>query len=1144
MYFQSVKSKQQLFVSIKYFCKLLPILMFLFSMQVTAKQADYTNPSHDDVEQELTRLRSEGAAYYESGIAQKKALAVFEKALGLKGADAIDSYNIGVIYRKLNKISDAKKYLLQAIKEDPNLAQPHYVLGLILIVEDDVDAALSSFISASKLRPNEASSFYQLSHIYRKLGKKQDALQAIVETLRLDPYHTGAMYQLYLYHQQSGDKDKAAQVFKEFSRLKRALGLTRKEINPDESVLSKPINSDVSSLKRPFQANESNPHFTLSHMTRGENLMKFAVADVNEDKLQDIVVVDENGVIGIWLNNANAGFKLHISTLVISDVIDIQLVKFRRSAPYSILLNAKTGVYLIPLKDRNPKPVSAKGKRKSGKENMDKSIALAFDKTQLLSEKSFRYIQSADIDHDGDTDIIGDGFSTVWLNRGDSKFDEIHDYLKMGKSSPVDNLAFPLLGSDLRNRIAVDFIAVSADHSKIILQDDMGGKYGVLEERLTQYKEFYWAGRADMDNDGWIDIVSLTASGLSIDYNLGNLHFNGKTISASIPDVKDVTIADYNSDGFKDILYSLEGGGLQVWMNRGDYQFVQSDILFSSKVFQQLHAIKYTSKNLLDIVAFIEGDGIVILENLTENERANLITLKLDGIRSAPDGRYTQVEIRYGGYYAKYEAQGDILHVPLGAARYAELLRISWPNGFVENKFSIEPETPWYFAESERISGSCPSLYAWDGERYNYITDAFISGPMGVPVGHGKYFPVGDDEYVKIPGEFLKRDVNGEYKLSIVEELREVTYIDQLQLLAVDYPASYYMFPNEYLMPPEQPEFKLHISAEGKPATYAIDHHGNDVTELIGKVDYRYPHDFSRLDYTGFSEEQGIELHLTKQELQSNHLRLFLTGWFYYFDSTSLISVSQQPEVNFIWPQIQVYRKGEWSFFKRIGIPSGKEKTIVVDLGGQLPNDVEKIRIWTNVELYWDRILVDTAPVPEKNLVEVNELVISETRLRLHGFSELVRPVGTMPMPDRFNYHKTSYRSFWNPLKGKYTRYGEVDELVANVDGEFAVFSAGDELAITFNGSSLPKLKKGYKRDFLIYLNGFVKDGDKYTAHAGAVDPMPFAGLRTYPYTKKERDASGINEGKYQQYLNDYQSRDPLIFTGLSFPASINIGQQ
>lgn len=1097
---------------------------------VSAKKQEHVNPSHSDVEQEKIRLRTEGIAHFESGIGQKKALALFQKVLAMNEKSGLDHYNVAIAYKKMNNIAKAKEHLHKAVKLDSNMAHPYYVLGLIYISENKNKEALKVFSKAAELMPNAASAHYQISRMHRELGDSKSALQEIVETLRLDPYHTGAMYQLYLFHQQGGDKEKANQIFLEFSRLKKAIGQTRKEVNPDESELAIPLSGELASLKKPFTAALSEPKFSVTKLKKVKSVNSYSVADLNEDKIQDLAILSEKGELSLWINDPKAGFKLKGKGSAVGNALDMQLAKLKRGSPYSVIVASESGLSMLPLIN----PAAPKKSVKAGHGSVPTEPTLIkklkIGEIQQLSNNKVNYIGLADVDHDGDTDIISDGFASVWLNRGDAKFDEKANYLKLDNNQ-LQNISKPLLSSDLRNLIAVDFIAIDKDDKHWILRDEMGGKYKLFD-RLEKKKSLLWSGRADMDNDGWTDIVSLTASGLEVDYNNGELNFDSKLSSSNLSSIKDAIIADFNNDGFKDIVMALPGGGIQVWSNIGSRKFNLSEKILPEVKLRKLSILDSNGDGRLDIAGIGPSGDFLLLANETETDNAKWLSLKLDGIRSAPDGRYTQVEVRYGGFYSKYEADGDIVHVPLGQASHAETLRISWPNGFVENKFKIDAEETWFFAESERISGSCPSVYAWNGERYVYITDAFISGPMGVPVAPGKYFPVDDDEYVKIPGQHLVADDDGNYRVTIVEELREVTYLDQVRLYAVDYPADHHMFPNEYLKPPEFPEFELHISGSAKAPLKAVDHHGNDVSRLVQKVDYKYPHNFNRLDYTGFADEHGIEFDLPKETLHGDHLRLFLTGWFYYFDSTSLISASQQPEVEMVWPQVQMLRDGEWTTLKRFGIPSGKEKTVVVDLSGAVPADAEKLRIWTNVELYWDQVLVDTEAPPRKDIASLTELTSVKSRLRFHGFSELIRPVGEFPMPDRFDYHRASYQSLWNPLRGRYTRYGEVDQLINTVDSKLAVFGSGDELAMTFSGKDLPPLKPGYQRDFLIYLNGFVKDGDKYTAHAGDVEPMPYAGLAAYPDTAKDRKAAGLDSKEYQQYLRDYQSRQPLQFTG------------
>ena len=45
-----------------------------------------------------------------------------------------------------------------------------------------------------------------------------------------------------------------------------------------------------------------------------------------------------------------------------------------------------------------------------------------------------------------------------------------------------------------------------------------------------------------------------------------------------------------------------------------------------------------------------------------------------------------------------------------------------------------------------------------------------------------------------------------------------------------------------------------------------------------------------------------------------------------------------------------------------MGFPAGLPRTIVVDLTGKLPAGARRIRITTNLQIYWDRVRVDNGP--------------------------------------------------------------------------------------------------------------------------------------------------------------------------------------
>ncbi len=90
--------------------------------------------------------------------------------------------------------------------------------------------------------------------------------------------------------------------------------------------------------------------------------------------------------------------------------------------------------------------------------------------------------------------------------------------------------------------------------------------------------------------------------------------------------------------------------------------------------------------------------------------------------------------------------------------------------------------------ELDRKPSSCPYLYTWNGERFEFITDFLGGGEMGYWLAPGARNTPDPDEYVRIAGDRLRvRD--GRYELRVTNELEESLFLDRVQLVAVAHPA-------------------------------------------------------------------------------------------------------------------------------------------------------------------------------------------------------------------------------------------------------------------------------------------------------------------------------------------------------------------
>ena len=167
-----------------------------------------------------------------------------------------------------------------------------------------------------------------------------------------------------------------------------------------------------------------------------------------------------------------------------------------------------------------------------------------------------------------------------------------------------------------------------------------------------------------------------------------------------------------------------------------------------------------------------------------------------------------------------------------------------------------------------------------------------------------------------------------------------------------------------------------------------------------------------------------------------------------------------------------------------VGFPAGKNKTILVDLG-RVPADATRLRLRTNLEIYWDLLAVAQRSRAD---VKTTRLQPASAELAFRGYSQTTSPRGDAPeTPIYERVSNTTQR--WRDLVGYYTRFGEVNPLLAGVDDRYVIMNAGDELRLRFQEQPPPPA--GWRRDFVLIGDGWEKDGDYNTGHSQTVLPLP-----------------------------------------------------
>ena len=752
--------------------------------------------------------------------------------------------------------------------------------------------------------------------------------------------------------------------------------------------------------------------------------------------------------------------------------------------------------------------------------------------------KGARRALFADLDHDGDLDLllVGGSGRALYRNNLDGTFTESTAAFGLAGTGEARDAAFADFDDDGR----LDLVVAGA--SGITLLHNGGAQ---RFSDATAASGLAAAGAdasvvvaADYDNDGAIDLFVAGAGGATLWHNRGDATFTRDTRSAAVLQalraaaVTSAVFVDHDNDGWLDLVVGSSAGanGISLLRNDGTGRFLDRSVILPANL--------RTAGAATLAVSDVDDDGdedITIIDaarapHLLRNERGNAnlaLNVELRGLGAGSGknnafGVGARLQLRAGDLYQTRVATGRRTHFGLGPHLKADVLRIEWPNGVPQTVYV--PGTDETVVEREMLKGSCAFAYTWDGTRFRFVTDAMWRSALGMPLGlmgsTSAFAPAGaSQEYVRIPGDALKpRD--GRYVLQLTEELWETAYADEVKLVAVDHPDSIDVFVDERFVPPGPVTLRTFEVSRREPPRSAVDERGADVLPALRASDDVYVSDFTPTRYQGVVEPHDLVLDLGDSAGAPDSY-LFLRGWIYPTDASINVALGQQSKLALSPPSLEVRdASGRWrTAVANLGFPSGKDKTMVIDLAGKFPTSDHHVRIRTNMQIYWDQAFVARAPTSPS--VKLTTLAPVSAELHERGFSRMFRKGGRYG-PYWFAYDDVTRESPWRPIDGAFTRYGDVLPLLHGPDDMYVIMAPGDETTIQFDASSATRLPRGWKRDFLLYTDGWIKDSDLNTAFGTTVEPLPFHAAKSYPYSKGEAYPS---DSAHQRYQREYNTR-------------------
>jgi len=798
-------------------------------------------------------------------------------------------------------------------------------------------------------------------------------------------------------------------------------------------------------------------------------------------------------------------------------------------------------------------------------------------------------VAALDVNYDFRTDLAAAGAGGLRLYRQarDSSFRDVS-----AEALPASVRSTPMAGvwdADLDMDGDLDLVAARQEGPPVILRNNGDGTFATRAyfDDVTALRAFAWA---DLDGDGPPEAAMLDAEGRLHVYDnrrSATPRFRRRPVPDTLASARALAVSDVNGDATIDLLlleadgtirrltpdasggWSAErmltwdanldapvgatrlvtgdldnNGGLdvlasgpersRVWLRDSLQTFTSLPASVEQPVFA---AGDVRGEGRLDLLALGSGGTALRLTNQgTKNYQSQRIQPQAARTRGDrrinPFGIGGEIELRSGLLYQKRVITDPTVHFGLGRRTGADVARITWPNGTVQAEFDLV-STQTALAR-QRLKGSCPWVYTYDGDSMRFATDFLWRTALGLRINaQGKAQVIHSEDRIFIPGEHVARR-DSVYDIRITGELWESHFFDRVTLMAVDHPTDTPVRIDERFHLPAPSQDVTAIS-EPQPVAQARDQDGRDVTDLVREKDGRYLDTFDLGPFQGRAEPHHVTVTLGNDVPTDGPLYLVADGWVYPTDTSLNLAISQGDHAAPQGLTLEVPDgNGGWRVAKSgLGFPAGKSKTMLIDLsdvGG--PDGPKRIRLRTNMEIYWDRLAWATGR-PDTE-IRTHRMTPDSAELRYRGFSKVVqteRRKPTVPVYDSI----ASTEPIWRDLEGYHTRFGDVRPLLTQTDDRYVIMNAGDEMVLRFDAP--PKPPEGWTRDFVLIGDGWVKDGDYNTGYSRTVRPLPYHGMEDYatPPGPLEEDPA------YKMHPDDWQTYHTRYVTPTDFHRALTV---
>jgi tetratricopeptide (TPR) repeat protein len=966
---------------------------------------------------------------------------------------------------------------------DESGAGAAYLRGLAELRQTDYAAAAEHMQRAVELDPDEATLRFQWALALLGLNQVDQARAQFEKAVELEPLHGAAQYQLATLARKVGNQDAFGRYMRDYLRIRDLRGASSStaleacrytEAEPPELASEAPAEPPAPAV--------FTPRDSVIGGAEDLNVAALGVTALTDEDRYRIAAVAETGELitaefdaggelrqvgrsGVRIGEVGGAAKMLIANALVdaNEGGDVR----RDIAEIAIVTPQRTWL------------VRPRGDGEF--DDLSQSSGLA-----AASGVSGEWV---DVEHDGDVDLCLAGANGlhIWRNNGDGTFvDATADYgITDAASAATDVAAADFDGGNL----GVDLLVATADGVRFY-RNESAGKFVLESETTASWPAAERLLVDDFTNDGLPDALLLAADAATLAVTRGD---GPERLPLQIGTVDAASTIDVDNDGWLDVVISGAAGSALLHNAAGKLAVAaEPPALSEAAAARKLHDLDADADGDVDLLV-VNDDGQLSLASNETPKSGDLLKLTVNSFVGHPSSIGVRVQVRAADHVVTRWTHRELpIEIGMGEHKEADSIQTLWPNGIAKNEIGLRlAGAPVRISVVEFIrTDSCPFLYAQQDGQWRFQNDLLGTAPLNVVLARGVMMPADPDEAVVLgPAEDFAAG-GAAATLRITSELREVIYVDQVQLIAVDHPADTTVFSRERVgVPVAGPQFVLGRDPIALKASSSSDGVDRTAALLAPDGDFAPPGRVVPPPVVGFTDPLAIELDFGDLADEGD-LLLALTGWFRFGNSSANIASSQRGDLQAIWPRLEARgADGQWHVVEEmVGIPAGNTKTIVCDLGGKLPAGADRLRLTTSFEVRWDHMALYHVVGDAQPRVTVAAPAAAD--LQWHGFAEL-RP--THPdRPQTPNLARMTNQPRWlNTVAGWCTRYGDVAPLVSAADARMAIMNSGDGLTFNFPANALPAERPGETRTLAIYTRGWIKAADPNSEPDLTVTPFP-----------------------------------------------------